>query len=129
MEQSANDMRPKVLVIDDESLVRRVFARMIRCADVITVGTAEEALERLESDTIDVILCDLSLPGLPAPDFYARLEADGSGLHKRFAVVTGGATSVEHEKFLANSGVPVVMKPTTPAVLDSLVQSLLPTAA
>ena len=113
-----------VLLIDDEALVRRVFARMIRAANVDAVGTAEEALERLQETSYDAILCDLSLPGLPADKFYQHLVDEGRGLHKRFAVVTGGATSTEHEKFLANSKVPVVFKPTTPDALNELIEGL-----
>ena len=121
---AANLDGPSVLLIDDEALVRRVFARMIREANVDAVGTAEEALERLAETTYDAILCDLSLPGLPADQFYQHLVQDGRGLHKRFAVVTGGATSTAHEKFLVNSKVPVVLKPTTPDKLNELVQDL-----
>ena len=129
METSPDSARPSVLLVDAEVLIRRVFSRMIRCAVVEAVGTAEEAIQRLDEHTYDAILCDLSLPGLPAHKFYERLKNDGYGLHNRFAVVTGGATSVEHEKFLATSKVPVVMKPTTPDVLNNLVQTLIRSSA
>ena len=121
---ATNLERPSVLLIDDEALVRRVFARMIRTANVDAVGTAEEALERLEETTYDAILCDLSLPGLSADKFYEHLVQEGRGLHKRFAVVTGGATSSEHERFLVNSKVPVVLKPTSPDTLNGLIEDL-----
>ena len=121
---ATNLERPSVLLIDDEALVSRVYA-MIRTADVDAVGTAEEALS-VEETTCDAILCDLSL-GLSAE----VLRASGSrrcGLHKRFAVVTGGATSTEHEKFLVNSKVPVVLKPTSPDTLNGLIEDLVRSA-
>jgi len=54
-----------VLVVDDEEAVCNVLCGLLsedyRCQ---AVRTAEAALERLNSETFDVILADISMPGM-----------------------------------------------------------------
>ncbi|MBN3846954.1 response regulator [Paraburkholderia sp. Ac-20342] len=59
------DKRLRVLVAEDSPVNRRLFAEqlgLIGC-DAVTVEDAEQALERLERETFDVLLTDLSMPG------------------------------------------------------------------
>ena len=54
-----------VLVVDDEEAVCKVLCGLLaedHCCQAVT--TAEAAIERLNSDTFDVILTDISMPGV-----------------------------------------------------------------
>lgn len=55
---------PKVLVIDDSVSVRKVVERALvgRQVEVVCAASGGEALERIESDTPDVIVCDVVMP-------------------------------------------------------------------
>lgn len=78
-EQTRAWMRGTVLLVDDERLVRRALARQLVRAglDLIEAEDGEEALRLLEAhrERIDVVLLDLSMPGLSGPPLLARIDA------------------------------------------------------
>jgi CheY-like chemotaxis protein/predicted regulator of Ras-like GTPase activity (Roadblock/LC7/MglB family) len=55
---------PKVLVVDDSLSVRKVVERALlgRQMQVVCAATGSEALERIERDEPDVIVCDVLMP-------------------------------------------------------------------
>ena len=55
---------PKVLVVDDSVSVRKVVERALagRQVEVVCAASGGEALERLESDAPDVVVCDVVMP-------------------------------------------------------------------
>ncbi|MBF0628191.1 MAG: response regulator [Magnetococcales bacterium] len=60
----------RVLVVDDDPLSQRLTEVMLRdlAVQVVSVGSGQEALERLRHDTFDLILLDVRMPVL---DGYA----------------------------------------------------------
>lgn len=71
-------MEKKILVVDDEELIRRllenVFTRagyVVRCA-----GSAEEALAILAEDRYWVFFLDLKLPGVSGLDLCRRIRRE-----------------------------------------------------
>lgn len=54
----------KVLVVDDSLSVRKVVERALagRQIDVVCAASGSEALERLERDTPDIVVCDVVMP-------------------------------------------------------------------
>ena len=70
-----------VLVVEDDALVRRAFARVIRAHGfhVVEALTGEQAVELLAGpgDRPDVVVADVGLPGLLGPHIPAALAARG----------------------------------------------------
>jgi CheY-like chemotaxis protein len=57
--------RKRLLVVDDESIIRMVFRDLMgKECEVLEAGTAEEALELLRKEPVDLIVTDKNLPGL-----------------------------------------------------------------
>jgi DNA-binding NtrC family response regulator len=77
--QHLADPRATVLLLDDEQLVRKVFARTLRAAGyrVVEVVTPAEALDALASMPVGVVLTDLSLPGVRGCDVLKQLRSSG----------------------------------------------------
>ncbi len=63
-----------VLVVEDDELVRRSSVQSLQLADfeVVGVGSAEQALERIDSALIGAIVSDVRLPGLSGLDLLAH---------------------------------------------------------
>jgi DNA-binding NarL/FixJ family response regulator len=70
--------RPTVLLADDHAIVTDGLARILKEADFDIVGAVRDGQQLLEAATRlrpDVIVTDLSMPGLSGLDALARLRA------------------------------------------------------
>ena len=56
----------KVLLVEDEEFIRDLYVRQLTQADfdVKAVGDGSSALQALKSDTFDLLLLDIMLPGM-----------------------------------------------------------------
>ncbi len=67
----------RVLVVDDDAAVRTVLAAQLHQASiqVVEAATAEEALEKLASGAMDVMVTDLRMPGMDGMDLLRQSRA------------------------------------------------------
>jgi two-component system, NtrC family, sensor kinase len=110
---NAGESRGRVLVIDDELLIGRAIQNAVKDQhDVVVVDRASEAISRMErGELFDVILCDVVMPDLSGPEFYATLEARWPELIPRLVFMTGGAFTPETSSFLEHLESRVLSKP------------------
>jgi len=114
----------RILVIDDDALVGKSLARLLRAHDVEVMAGAANALEPICAGDYDAIFCDLMMPGVSGPELFAMVEARNPGVADRFIFVTGGAYTPELSEFIAGGQRRVLNKPfdrdTLQAMLDSI---------
>ncbi len=102
--------RHRVLVADEEELVRALIARCLKPHEVHLLSTGSAVLERLDTGaTYDVILLDMHI-GNAIDVFNAIRERDPS-LVRRLVFMTGDTTSRAASAFLLDSGVQRLDKP------------------
>jgi CheY-like chemotaxis protein len=78
----------KLLVVDDETIIRMVFRDLMgKECEIVEAGTAEEALERLQEAHFDLIVTDKNLPGLSGLDLAS--EARRLNPHSKVILMTG----------------------------------------
>ena len=107
--------RLRVLVVDDERLIVRVLTRVLEGHEIVVADDGAVALKTLEqSEPFDVILCDLMMPRLPGPQFYAEACRLQPRLASRFVFMTGGAITPSSKDFLRNFPGGVLWKPFDP---------------
>jgi PAS domain S-box-containing protein len=117
---------PRVLVIDDEPMIRSLVTRVlagyfqVTCADGVRAALA--ALN--ESQAFDAILCDLMMPGESGMDFFGVVRRLYPDMVKRVAFITGGAVTPDTSKFLETSARPVLNKPFSSDTLAAFVEQL-----
>jgi CheY-like chemotaxis protein len=78
MTETAPDSRVRVLIVDDSEDQRhllRLYFERAGC-DVVVAATAEEAIESYGSETPDLAVIDLILPGMDGWELTKRLRAD-----------------------------------------------------
>jgi two-component system, NtrC family, response regulator len=66
-----------ILIIDDEEKLRGLLARIIQSEgfDVIEAGDLKSGFKKLETHSIDVVLCDVKLPDGNGFDFLEKIKA------------------------------------------------------
>jgi PAS domain S-box-containing protein len=105
-----------VLVIDDEPLVRTTAARVLKSLgyDVLSADSAASGLERSaqHAGRIDILLCDVAMPGRDGPSVAAELRQKRPGLK---IVFVSGYAETSGESLLPGSS--FLQKPYTRAEL------------
>jgi DNA-binding response OmpR family regulator len=66
----------RVLLVDDDPLIRRALRTILASAGyvVLEAMTGEEALEKIQAETADVILLDLRMPGMGGLEACRRIR-------------------------------------------------------
>lgn len=63
-----------ILVVDDDDVIRDTLCELLSAEySCQTAGTAEEALAKLEAQSFDVVLTDISMPGLSGTELLNRV--------------------------------------------------------
>jgi len=87
----------RVLLVDDEELIRRPMGRFLskRGAEIREAGDGQAALERLqEGFDPHVILADLRMPRMDGAEFYERLQQERPALAERLLFLSGDITQL-----------------------------------
>ena len=87
--QHAASTRSTVLVVDDEKAVRDLMVTALesRQRNVLAAASGEEAVEIAKRTPVDLVLLDLSMPGMSGVDTFRELQALRPGLP--VVIVTG----------------------------------------
>ncbi len=114
----------KILVIDDEEMVAKALARILRPNAVTVAHSGREALALLDGGArFDVIFCDLIMPELTGMDLFSRFRALDPALAERMVFMTGGTFTDQAEAFRGSIPNPFIEKPFDPARVRALVKS------
>ena len=116
------------LVVDDERVIRTVMRRLLerRGWDVIESETAEQALDVLGdlSTRVDVVLCDLNLPGLSGSALCGRITALRPELAARLILTSGDPRAAKAELARESLGCPLLEKPFSLSELERVVAGI-----
>jgi CheY-like chemotaxis protein len=104
--------RVQALVIDDDPTTAKATARGLeRACDTVVSHSAQEALARLRAgEHFDLVVCDVMMPGMTGPEFFADAVAFSPELRDCIVLVTGGA-SPEQTSRIVELGVRCLPKP------------------
>ena len=106
--QPAADQTPRVLVVDDNAINRKLVELILKTieADIVSVENGLEAVQAVERDRFDLVLMDLQMPvmdGLTAIRRIRAWEADRGGRRTPIVVLSANVMS-EHRQASAAAG-------------------------
>jgi DNA-binding response OmpR family regulator len=114
--------RESVMIIDDDPRLNRLLQMVLESAgyQVMAFTEAQAALSALDSDTPDVIVLDLRMPGMDGFEFYSEVQK--RGVEVPIVVASAfGATQAKEQMGAAAA----LAKPFMPDDLVSVVRRLL----
>jgi two-component system NtrC family sensor kinase len=117
----------RVLVVDDEASILDILYDVLRLDghEIETALNGRLALTKLESQSFDVVISDLKMPGMSGQELFRRLREMDSYLLGRVIFTTGDVASPETQSFLQESGSPYLQKPFDLNEVRRLVQEIL----
>jgi CheY-like chemotaxis protein len=111
----------RILMIDDDARVREALGHLLRSAgaEVWLAQSAEHGRQQLATASVDVILCDVAMPGIDGFTFIRALRASGSRIP---AIALTAHASAEHAECAHVAGFDVHLA--KPIHLDRLVATI-----
>ena len=114
------EMKPRILVVDDENTIRASFDRVLSengCL-VRTAPDGRSALERLRGEPYDVAFVDLRMPVMDGMEVVRTIRTAQPLV--QVVIVTGYGTEESQKEAAALGVYEFVSKPVTPEQLNSL---------
>jgi two-component system cell cycle sensor histidine kinase/response regulator CckA len=98
--------RGRILVVDDEELMRSMLTRMLgRRHEVVSACSGMAAKAILERDpSFDIILCDLMMPEMTGMELHEWLTRHRPTLADRVVFISGGAFTPKASEYVARVG-------------------------
>jgi CheY-like chemotaxis protein len=129
MRAGSGALMAKILVVDDEELIRDVIVEILadRGNDAFGVATAEEGLRRLGDHALDLVVSDIALPGLSGLELLDEVRRSRPSLP--VVLVSGAGTQQTVDEALARGADGLVTKPFSHAELVHAVAAALDRAA
>ncbi|WP_386083622.1 response regulator transcription factor [Vreelandella sp. F11] len=117
----------KVLVVDDEPNIVLSLEFLMEQAgfEVVTAEDGEQALARVNESQPDLLLLDISLPGMSGFDVLERLRSEAATAQLPIIMLTAHGRDVEREKGMALGADDYITKPFSTQSLVEKVKALL----
>ena len=109
--------RVHVLVVDDDSMVRRALADLVSSSErrVTQCGSGRQAIEIIGREPVDIVLLDLNLPDMSGLEIMRRIRASGP---EPTVIVVSGDDRIDSAIATLKSGAhEYVRKPFEPVAL------------
>ena len=114
----------EILVVDDDDIIPDTLCELLSQDHACqTAATAEEALARLEAQAFDLVLTDVSMPGLTGMDLLNRVVELYPGTP--VIVVSGLSDQEQAQSLIGRGAFDYVLKPFRLEVVEDSVKRAL----
>lgn len=111
------EVRPRVLIVDDEAMPRTILRAQIQSldADVVTCCNGVEALDTLRGDaSLHLVITDIAMPDMDGFDLLAAIKSDPKTRDLPVIVVTGDERIETRDRALQMGALDYTVKPIEP---------------
>ena len=120
-------MQPKkALVIDDSSLIHKMFKLMLPRSTVICASDGREALQKLAGDPdVDLIFLDINMPNMNGLEFLAQVKSDAALAQIPVIIVSTEGKEEDTIRGLRAGAAAYVKKPFRNEALQDLIRKVM----
>lgn len=116
-------MKPKILIIDDEQSIRLLLENFLsKTYDVVSKSDGNEALDWLEGNLPDLIICDIQMRIIDGYTFLVKLRERGYTRHTPVIMLSGIESSTERIKCYQLGAQDFLSKPFNPEELGEIIK-------
>lgn len=122
----------RVLLVDDDPMIRKVARHVLEenAYDVVEAASAEEALDRLQSDhAVSLAVLDIVMPGMHGDELLRRLREMPATATLPVIVLTGSGDPEYEVQLMEDGADDYIRKPLTPKRFLARVKAALRRAA
>jgi DNA-binding NtrC family response regulator len=122
---NAETVRGRFLVVDDEEHIREILKATLEplAVSVHDAGSAEEALEKVREENLDVIICDVQMPGMSGLEFLNKVKSEQPAV--KFLMITAHGTMDTAVKALRYGASDFLTKPFENETIRQIARRLL----
>ena len=119
--------RQRILIVEDDPASRLLATATLEHDgfDVVTASSAEDAIGVIDHERPDLILMDISLPGMDGLELTRKLKADRATAAIPVVALTAHTMPLHERAALAAGCAAFLAKPVSPAVLSAEVRACL----
>jgi CheY-like chemotaxis protein len=119
------DALRKVLVVDDDPVVRQSFSRVLSSKGyaVITAESGEEALRKLNEEKYDAVYTDIRMPGMSGLDVAEQVKARRPWTP--VVIITGYGSDAAETRAKAAGVSSFLHKPLSPEMIETSARNVL----
>lgn len=116
-------MAKSLMIVDDSATMRKIIMRTVRMSGLEfdrteEAGNGVEALEKLNADTVDIMLCDINMPEMSGTELVKKVrELDSCKAMKIIMVSTESSQDIV-DSTMADGANGFISKPFTPEVFQ-----------
>jgi DNA-binding response OmpR family regulator len=116
-------MKKTILVLDDESIIGLLLENFLSAQyEVKHIDNGQQALEWLEINIPDLIICDIEMPAMNGFDFLTQVRQRGFTRHTPVVMLSGKSESKERIKCYKLGAQDYLTKPFNPEELEEIVK-------
>jgi len=127
----AEARQARILLVDDEKQLLEIVGEILTAEghQVKSAGTGREAIASLEQETFDIVMLDLRMPEIDGKEVWRWILSRDPALTSRVVFMTGDLMSAESDRFLLETGRPVLSKPLNMEAVYQVISDVLGTTA
>jgi CheY-like chemotaxis protein len=121
-------LRKRILIVDDEERIREVVRACLEDLggwETIVAESGEQGLLIVESEALDAILLDVSMPDLDGFTFFQRLQDNLSTRSLPVILLTAKVLNSDRDRFARMGVAGVISKPFNPVTLSEQIAAIL----
>lgn len=118
----------RVLIVDDSVSMRQMVSFTLRQGgfEVVEAGQGEEALDRLNSNAVDLVITDLNMPVMDGITLIQNVRKQPGMKSKPILMLTTESQAAKKEQGKAAGATGWIVKPFDPDKLLSTIAKVLP---
>ncbi len=113
----------KILVVDDEEVMREFLLEVFSAQDPMGAHNGETALEMIQQNPVDLVITDLKMPGMDGLTLLKKIKEHDKGI--KVIVVTGYASLQTASECIQAGAADFLKKPFSIAQIRAAVQNAL----